>query len=50
MPFYDRVKRVWCCSWLCGFEDKDADKIVEHENEKHGARFKRNLNYIQVGE
>ena len=30
----------WCCSWNCGFEHEDVEKVIEHENKEHGEKKK----------
>ncbi len=32
MVYRKRLDGPWICSWNCGFEDMDIQKVVDHEN------------------
>jgi hypothetical protein len=35
MVYRKALDGPWVCSWNCGFQDHDLDKVIEHENKEH---------------
>jgi hypothetical protein len=40
------VTGKWRCSWNCGFEHHDIEKVTEHENKKHGGKNERAMSRV----